>query len=203
MTIRMTMTNINIATTTRAPSVGLGNNFRFSLKNSHGIQPAVYLGTFWNISLQVKLFADALDTGSFDKHFSPLIIQAGSFETHPLHHFLILTILIILLVLLIPRVSEEASNCTSMFIDYRQCRTRSEIYWDKKREGRVFIPSRSQNSPKPHRRVIFLRAGFHFQISSVFPPPPPIQPFFASCIWLWHHLWMAWCNSLQVVPNNS
>ena len=128
---------------------------------------------FWNISLQVKLFADALDSGSFDKHSSPLIIQAGSFETHPLHHFLILTILIILLVLLIPRVSEEASNCTSMFIDYRQCRTRSEIYWDKKREGRVFIPSRSQNSPKPHRRVIFLRAGFHFQISSVFPPPPP------------------------------
>ena len=60
-----------------------------------------------------------------------------------------------------------------MFIDYRQCRTRSEIYWDKKREGRVFIPSRSQNSPKPHRRVIFLRAGFHFQISSVFPSPPP------------------------------
>ena len=139
---------------------------------------------FWNISLQVKLFADALDSGSFDKHSSPLIIQAGSFETHPLHHFLILTILIILptFILLIPRVSEEASNCTSMFIDYRQCRTRSEIYWDKKREGRVFIPSRSQNSPKPHRRVIFLRAASIFRSHRFFLLLLLLPPLILFCV---------------------
>ena len=130
-----------------------------------------------------NIFSFFLDCGELDKH--PIDYSA---EDH-LSRF---------------SFSSPVSNCTSMFIDYRQCRTRSEIYWDKKREGRVFIPSRSQNSPKPHRRVIFLRAGFHFQISSVFPPPPspPYPSFFASRIWLWYHLWMVWCNPLKAVPNN-
>ena len=44
-------------------------------------------------------------------------------------------------------VSEGASNCTSMFIDNRQCPTRSEIYCWKKRELSIYSKSKPKLCP--------------------------------------------------------
>ena len=72
-----------------------------------------------NISLQVKLFPDVFlgCGGELDKH--PIDYSA---EDH-LSRF---------------SFSSPVSNCTSMFIDYRQLPTRSEIYCEKKRDEYLF-----------------------------------------------------------------
>ena len=190
MTVTMTMININFATTTKTPSVGLGNCFfcfLWKVLVARLIQPAVYLWTFWNISLQVKLFADALDSGSFDKHSSPLIIQAGSFETHPLHHFLILTISIILLILFIlippPPHPQSVRGGVKLHINVYWLPTVSNKKWDllgqKARGPSIYSKSEPKLSKAPPTGDLFAsRLPFSDLIgfSSFTPHPPSLVP---------------------------
>ena len=169
---------------------------------------------FWNISLQVKLFADALDSGSFDKHSSPLIIQAGSFETHPLHHFLILTISIILIIIIIfispphptPPHPQSVRGGVKLHINVYWLPTVSNKKWDllgqKARGPSIYSKSEPKLSKAPPTGDLFAsRLPFSDLIGFSSSSSTPTS-FFASRIWLWNHLRMAWCNSLQVVPNN-
>ena len=121
------------------------------------------LWMLWNISLQVKLFADALDSGSFDKHSSPLIIQAGSFETHPLHHFLILTISIILLILFIliptPPHPQSVRGGVKLHINVYWLPTVSNKKWDllgqKARGPSIYSKSEPKLSKAPPTGDLF------------------------------------------------
>ena len=73
-----------------------------------------------------NIFSFFLDCGELDKH--PIDYSA---EDH-LSSF---------------SFSSPVSNCTSMFIDYRQLPTRSEIYCEKKRDEYLF---QIQAKPPPH-----------------------------------------------------
>ena len=138
---------------------------------------------FWNISLQVKLFADALDSGSFDKHSSPLIIQAGSFETHPVHHFLILTISIITHLILIPHPPHPQSvrGGVKLHINVYWLPTVSNKKWDllgqKGRGPSIYSKSEPKLSKAPPTGDLFaswlpFSYLIGFSSSSSFTPLP-------------------------------
>ena len=99
-----------------------------------------------NISLQVKLFSDVfLDCGDLDKH--PIDYSA---EDH----------------LSSLSFSSPVSNCTSMFIDYRQLPTRSEIYCEKKRDEYLF-QIQAKTPPHGWLNLFAQQQLFHLQ-NSVF-----------------------------------
>ena len=208
MTMTMTMININFATTTKTPSVGLGNCFLLSLKDSCRL-----FNTACCLSWSVLKYIFASQTVCwcfghwlvwqtfFPVDYSGRVIWDASFASlsHPNHQY-------------DPLHPHSWSSSSPECQRRRQIAHPCLLTTDSVEQEVRFIGTKSARAEylfqvgaktlqSPTDGWSFCEQASIFRSHRFFLLLPP--SFFASRIWLWHHLWMAWCNSLQVVPNNS
>ena len=208
----MTMININFAKFTRAPSVVLRNYFCLTLKGSCRL---------WNaaccLSLNVVKYIFASQTVCwcfghwlvwqtfFPVDYSGRVIWDASFASlshpnhqyyppHPLHPY---------------SSSSSSPECQRRRQIAHQCLLTTDsveqevrFIGTKSARAEYLFQVGAKTLQSPTDGWSFCEQASIFRSHRFFLLLPLYPSFFASRIWLWYHLWMAWCNPVKAVPNH-